>query len=122
MFTDNLEDALEKAYKKKVDILNPKDRKEAEKMLLDYITKRLKICTNGQSYPLEIIGYEKEEDAIWTYLEIKKDLAPKTIEIENTLLYELLPKQINMVHVMVNGANRKSSKVDNPDKKISFIF
>jgi hypothetical protein len=122
MFTDNLEDALKKVYKKEVDLLHPKDKKEVEKLLLDYISKRLKITSDGYSFPMEIIGYEKEEDAIWTYLEIKKDLNPKTVVVENGLLYDFLPKQINMVHVTVNGANRQSSKVDNPDKKMNFTF
>jgi undecaprenyl pyrophosphate synthase len=122
LFTDNLEDALKKIYKKEVDLLHPKDKKEVEKLLLDYISKRLKITSNGQSYPMEIIGYEKEEDAIWTYLEIKKDILPKTVTVENGLLYDFLPKQINMVHVTVNGANRQSSKVENPDKKMNFTF
>jgi hypothetical protein len=122
MFTDNLEDALKKIYKKEVDLLHPKDKKETEKLLADYINKHLKITSNGQKLPLEIIGFEKEEDAIWTYLEIKKDISPKTVSIENSLLYDFLPNQINMVHVMVNGANRQSSKVSNPDKKIDFSF
>ncbi|MDP2386543.1 MAG: hypothetical protein Q8M29_09240 [Bacteroidota bacterium] len=122
MFTDNIEDALEKKYKKGIDILHPKDKKEVEKLLHEYINDHLKIKINGQVYAMEIIGFEKEEDAIWTYLEIKKDLLPKKVSIENTLLYEHLPKQVNMVHVTVNGANRQSSKVTNPDEEINFNF
>ncbi|MCD6066885.1 MAG: hypothetical protein K0S33_1711 [Bacteroidetes bacterium] len=122
MFTDNLEEALKKIYKKEVDLLHPKDKKETEKLLADYINKHLKITSNGQKLPLEIIGFEKEEDAIWAYLEIKKDISPKTVSIENSLLYDFLPNQINMVHVMVNGTSRQSSKVSNPDKKIDFSF
>lgn len=122
MFTDNIEDAIEKKYKKEIDILHPKDKKEVEKLLHEYINEHLKIKINGQIYSAEMIGYEKEEDAIWTYLEIKKDIIPKTIVVENTLLYEHLPKQVNMVHVTVNGANRQSSKVTNPDKELNFTY
>jgi hypothetical protein len=122
MFTDNLEDVLEKNYKKKVDILHPTDKKEVEKLLLDYINKHVVIKVNGQAYTMELIGYEKEEEAIWTYLEIKKDIAPKNVVIENTLLYESLPSQVNMVHVTHNDNGRQSSKVSNPDKQISFTF
>lgn len=122
MFTDNLENALEKTYKKEIDILHPKDKKEVEKLLLDYINNHLKLKINGQGYTFELVGYEKEEEAIWTYLEIKKEFNPKTVTIENTLLYEYLPAQVNMVHATVNGANRQSSKVANPDKEINFIF
>ena len=48
MFTSDLEDALKKTFKKTVDILNPKDKKEVEKILFDYITKRLTINLNGK--------------------------------------------------------------------------
>ncbi|HEY1038707.1 MAG TPA: DUF6702 family protein [Bacteroidia bacterium] len=122
MFTDNIEDALEKTYKKEIDILHPKDKKEVGKLLADYINNHLKVKINNKDYPFTIIGYEKEEDAIWTYLEIKKDLKPKSIIIQNTLLYEHLPAQVNMVHVTVNGSGRQSSKVTNPDKEIKFNF
>lgn len=122
MFSDNLEDALEKASGKKVDLLNPKDKKEVESLLEKYINSKLKIKTNGEYSTMSIIGYEKEEDAIWTYLEIKKEFNPKTVEIEDALLYELLPAQVNMVHATINGENRHSSKVTNPDKNIDIKF
>lgn len=122
MFTDNLEDALSKSSGKTIDLLHPSDRKAVEQLMKKYINDHLKLKTNGAVYEMEIVGYEKEEDAVWTYLEIKKDINPKKIEIENSLLYELLPKQINMVHVSINGSNRKSSKVDNPDTKMIFEY
>lgn len=122
MFTDNLEDALEKTYNKQVDLLHPKDKREVELLLLQYIQSNLKIKINGELKSFDIIGYEKEEDAIWTYLEIKEEIKPKTLEIENTLLYKYYSQQINMMHVMVNGENRQSSKITNPDKQISFTF
>lgn len=91
-------------------------------LLLQYIQSNLKIKINGELKSFDIIGYEKEEDAIWTYLEIKEDIKPKIVEIENTLLYKYYSQQINMMHVMVNGGNRQSSKITNPDKQISFTF
>ncbi|MFY8185654.1 MAG: DUF6702 family protein [Bacteroidia bacterium] len=122
MFTDNLEDALEKSYNKQVDILHPKDKREIELLLLQYIQSNLKIKINGEFKRFDIIGYEKEEDAIWTYLEIKEEIKPKTLEIENTLLYKYYSQQISMMHVMVDGENRQSGKVTNPDKKLNFTY
>lgn len=120
-FTDNIEDALRKLYKKQVDVLHPKDKKEAENLLIDYITKHLKIKINGKAQTLSFVGYEKEEEAIWTYIEIKNVELPKVVVIENTLLYDYLPQQINMVHVEVND-NKQSSKVTNPESELTFTF
>ena len=122
MFTDNLEDALEKTFQKKIDILHPKNKQEVELLLLQYIQDNLKIKVNGIQKTINIIGYEKEEDAVWTYLEIKEDLLPQQIEIENTLLYRFFPEQMNMMHITIDGQERQSSKLINPDKKLVFVF
>jgi hypothetical protein len=121
MFTDNIENALKKIYAKNVDLLNPKDRKEVEQLLSDYISKHFSLIADGKKIKFNFIGYEKEEEAIWCYLEAVKVSTPKKISIEDGLLYEFLPDQINMVHVTVNE-KRQSNKVGNPDRKMEFVF
>jgi hypothetical protein len=120
-FTNDIETALRKIYNKPIDILHPKDKAVAEKTLAHYILDHLKISVDGKTQTLNFIGYEKEEEAIWSYFEIKNMKEPKTISIENTLLYEYLPQQINMVQIEVKG-NKQSSKVTNPEKKLEFKF
>ncbi len=121
IFTDNIEDALRKIYKKPVDVLHPKDKKEAGGLLSDYLTKHLKVKVAGKLQTLNFIGYEKEEEAVWCYLEIKNAEMPKLITVENTLLYDFLPAQMNMVHAEVKG-KKQSSKVSNPEKDLVFEF
>lgn len=119
MFTNDLESALKKTTGKKVDILNAKDKKEVEKILFDYIQKRLTINLNGKTRTLKYIGYEKEDDVIWTYMEIEKCEKPKQLNVTTSLLYDFLKEQINLVSIEVSG-NKQSSKVSNPDKEIKF--
>ena len=119
MFTNDLEGALKKTTGKKVDILNPQDKKEVEKILFDYITKRLSINLNGKLKTLRFIGYEKEEDVIWTYMEIEKCEKPKQLHITTSLLYDFIKDQINLASIEVGGS-KQSSKVSNPDKEIKF--
>lgn len=121
MFTNDLEGALKKTTGKKVDIINPKDKKEVEKILFDYITKRLTINLNGKLKTLKFIGYEKEDDVIWTYLEIEKCEKPKQLNISTSLLYDFIKDQINLVSIEVEG-NKQSSKVTNPVKEIKFAI
>ncbi len=121
IFTDNLEDALEKIYKKELDILHPKDRKEIDALLTDYLSKHVKMKVNGKTQTFTFIGYEKEEEAVWCYLEIKNAELPKTLTIENTLLYDYLTQQMNMVHTEVKG-KKQSSKLTNPEKEFVFEF
>lgn len=121
LFSNDLEDALQRTSKKNIDLLNPKNQTETDSVLLNYISKRLAILVNSKKQLLNYIGYEKEEEAIWTYFEIKNCILPKNITIDTKLLYDYLPQQINIVHVNVNG-HKKSSKVTNPEHHIEFIF
>jgi hypothetical protein len=116
-----LEDALQRTSKKNIDLLNPKNQVETDSVLLNYISKRLAIQVNSKKQLLNYIGYEKEEEAIWTYFEIKNCAVPKKISVETHLLYDYLPQQINIVHDDINGT-KKSSKVTNPEHRIEFIF
>ncbi|HXB39950.1 MAG TPA: DUF6702 family protein [Bacteroidia bacterium] len=121
MFTDNIENTLKKIYKKPVDLLHPKEKVTEEKLLAHYITNHLKIKVNGKLQILNFIGYEKEEDAVWSYFEVKDVALPKTLQVEITLLYEYFSEQINMVHTEVSE-KKQSYKVTNPEKEMSFSF
>ncbi|HWY36596.1 MAG TPA: DUF6702 family protein, partial [Nitrosopumilaceae archaeon] len=110
MFTDNLEEALKKINKKQVDILHPKSKEEVEKLLSEYISGHLIIRVNGVIINFRFIGYEKEEEATWCYLEAQNIDELKKISVEDGLLYDYLPEQINMLHLIVND-KRQSSKV-----------
>ena len=92
-----------------------------ETELMNYIKKRLSLTVNAKAVNLNFIGYEKEEDAIWTYFEVKKVIQPKIIKVDTKLLFDFLPQQTNIVHAEINGV-KKSSKVNNPDSKVEFNF
>ena len=121
LFTNDFEDALKRSTKKNVDILHPKNKSEMDSMIMNYISKRFNLTINLKKQMFQFIGYEKEEEAIWTYLEIKNIPVPKKINIETKLLYDYLPQQINIVHTEINGV-KKSSKVTNPEYKVEFLF
>lgn len=121
IFTNDLEGALKKTTGKKVDLTNPADKKEVEKILFDYISKRLIINLNGKTMALKYIGNEREEDVIWTYMEVEKCGKPKQLNISNSLLYDFLKEQINLVQVE-SGTYKQSSKVSNPEKEFKFTI
>ncbi len=120
-FTSDLETALRKVSGKKIDILHPKVKSEVDTTLFKYIDKRFQMKVNNKLCQLKYIGYEKEEEAIWTYLEVENIDLPKKVEISDGLLYDYISQQINLVKFTV-GANTQSSKCTNPSKEISFSF
>lgn len=121
MFINDLEDALKKTSKKNIDILNPKNKTETDSVLFSYIKQRLSFAINSKPQHLNYLGYEKEEESIWTYLEIKNLRAPKTINIDAKLLYDFLSAETIIIHCDINGV-KKSSKITNPDSKVEFSY
>lgn len=121
LFTNDIENALKKTTTKSIDVLNPKNKSEMEIELMNYFKQRLSIDVNLKPTKIDFIGYEKEEDAIWVYLEVKKVNQPTTLKINTKLLYDFLPLQTNIVHVEINGI-KKSSKVTNPESIVEFKF
>jgi hypothetical protein len=121
-FTNDLEHTLRKLHNnQKIDLLHPKNKEEMDKILSAYVSSHLKITVNGKAQTLTFIGYEKEEESVWIYLEAKNTEEPRKMHIEDSILYEYLPQQINMVHTE-SGEKKQSSKVTNPDKAMDFSF
>ena len=121
IFTDDFEKTLRKVYNLHVDLLAPTEKKAMNLLVNAYVQKHLKISLEGKTAIMNFIGYEQVEDAIISYFEVDKVAAVNNISIVNNILYEYKKEQMCFIHVTVNG-NRKSSKLNNPDEKVSFVF
>ena len=121
IFTDDFETALTKSTGSKIDLFNPRDKQLAEKQIAAYIKKHLIIKLDSKPVNLEFVGFERENEALWSYLQVANTSAPKKVEINNDLLYDAFDQQINLMHISVGG-NRKSAKLNYPDASASFQF
>jgi hypothetical protein len=120
IFTDDLQDAIYKLYKfqGELSILNSDVNQD---ILEKYIKKNVQILLGGQQVKFQMNGYENEEESTWCYLEGVIEEPAKTVTIFNSLLYDFLPDQNNIIHCYL-GKERKSIKLKNPDKKAVFKF
>lgn len=121
IFTDDFEKTLNTLSNKKVDLFNPKDKVETDRLVSDYVRKRLLIRLDGKEVALEFVGFERENDAIWSYFQAAVPAIPKKVEVNNSILYETYDKQLNLMHVTVGGT-RKSMRLNYPDKEAKFEF
>jgi len=122
IFTDDLEKTLANINHTKVDLTTPANKSEADKMVKEYIQSHLQVKLDNKAVTLAFVGFEKENDAVWSYFEVHNTTpAPKKVEVVNTILYESYDKQMNLMHVSING-NRKSTRLNYPDKEASFLF
>ena len=121
IFTDDFERTLRLQNKGTIDLLQPKDKSAMNTLVSEYVKKHLSITVDGKSVELQFIGYEQQEEGIESYYQVNNIAAVKKIDIIDNILFEYKKEQFSIIHVTVNGS-RKSSKLNNPDDKVSFQF
>jgi hypothetical protein len=121
IFYEDLEKALNTQFKTPVDLINPKDKAQTEKMIFAYLLQHFSLKINGRQVMLQYVGYEIEKEAAWCYLQVSNVSDVKQMDIMNNLLFEQFATQVNIVHGIVNG-KRESTKLSNPNAVTSFEF
>jgi hypothetical protein len=121
IFADDMEAVLKQNYKSKVDLVNPQQQEHNNKLIADYIAKHLEFIADGKPVKLSYVGFEKESESVYCYFEVPNLPTLKKLDVNNTILQDFNNTQINIMHVIVNG-NRKSYKLDYPNKLASFAF
>ncbi|MFC3880130.1 DUF6702 family protein [Algoriphagus namhaensis] len=103
IFWDDLEVELNDLLGESVDILNPKDKTKLNKQFKDYLLAQNQLRIDGKNLPLEYLGYEIDDDAVWFYIQ-SEPLSPLTVlEVKNTVLLKNFSTQQNIVHVYFPG-------------------
>lgn len=121
IFTDDFEKVLAKNYQTRIDLINPPDKKAMDTVVKKYIVSHLFVSADDKPGNLVYIGYERDAEAVYSYVQVENISSVKKIEIINKLMHDLFDDQINIMHVTVNG-NRKSTKLDYPTSNASISF
>jgi hypothetical protein len=121
LFTDDFENVLTQIYKTKVNLISPPDRSAMDKLVADFIQKHLFLKTDGKAARLSYLGFERENDVVYSYLQVENIVSLKKLEITNQFMHELFTDQINLMHV-ITGGKRKSVKLDYPEKEAVMNF
>ncbi len=121
LFTNDFEKALKNELKQPIDLLHPKDREQTRKWIEQYINNHLVIKSQATKLSIKVLGFENEEEATWTYIESSECPSPKTLEVENTLLLDLLPEQSNIMQIEFKD-NKQNYKLSKSEKTHVFVF
>lgn len=122
IFWDDLEVALSKEFKEKVDFLKPKDKAKLESQLRTYLLKYNQVSVNGKMLSLTYLGFEVDEEAAWFYLESSETTLPQSVEVKNSILLEDFDGQQNIVHVYSQSKSPRSLLLDKDDQKGKIEF
>ena len=122
IFADDLEEALSAASSSgPVDVLNPPDADALDALIDDYLRNHLQITVNGQVTEATYLGHEREEMALWCYLEVSGVAKIESLSVRSTILTDTFDDQTNIVHVEYQNA-LKSMKLakDYPNDQVEF--
>lgn len=103
IFADDLNTVLQKKYQKKTYL--GEDTETAEDIILmqKYLSEKLLIKINNQKMSLKFIQKEMEDNTLICYYTIDKINKIKTLEIQNTALFDLSSDQQNIMQTTVYG-------------------
>lgn len=121
IFTDDFEKLLAKNYKTKVDLANPTNKSAMDSLVKKYIFSHLLIKADNKPTTFQYVGFESENDAINCYIEADGISSVKKVDVSTTLMYDMFDDQTIIIHTSVGG-NRKSNKLEYPNKESSFSF
>ena len=121
IFTDDFEDALAKLYKVKTDLNKPSMHKAMDELIKKYLSTHLQYVVNGKTMVATYIGFEIDMEATNIYLEITEVTALQTLNLNNTILYDLFDDQMNILHVEKMDV-RKSVRTNYPNGLMNVKF
>lgn len=121
MFTEDLESAIKSIYSIKPDLQKQIGAAEVLDYIYQYLQKRLSVKIGGESIKYTLLGCENIEESTWAYLEGAYTSESTMVEIHNSILFDFLEEQTNMVHVYW-GEERQSTKLNNPNSSQKFTF
>jgi hypothetical protein len=113
IFTDDFEKVLAQNYKTKIDLTNPPDRKAMDSVVKKYIFSHISISVDSKPGTLSYLGFEKENEAVYSFVQVDNIPSVKKIEFTDKLMHDMFTDQVNIIHVIVKG-ERKSTKLDYP--------
>ena len=113
IFMDDLEDALKAETKKPITLSDEKQKANHQVLIYKYLQQHFKLMVDGKPVAYEMLGFEKEQEAVWNYLVVKNVAPFKTAMVFNDVLYQLRDGQINIVHFKAHN-NTQSYRLNAP--------
>ena len=124
--TEDLEKSIENRYSKKLEgLLDTKEKKNIEKLIVEYFRNNLTLSADNNTQEYQWIGKESSDklNDIYLYFEIPnydKNKNVESITIKNTLFLDLYGYQTNIV--LIELIDRKYNLTFTIDNDIQTIF
>lgn len=115
IFIDDFEKVLRERYDESLTLAVDNESETIEAYMEKYLKFKLDIKVNTKDTDFNFLGKEYKDDIVYCYLEIENIEAIKTLEIKNEVLFDIYPKQQNILRTKVNGKDKSFILI--PDNK-----
>ena len=102
LFIDDFEDGLKETFQKSFDLFGKTSDDSLRLYLNKYIKSNFTISNKNMALETKLIGFEKEEEVIYIYIESLNEKY-KFLNIKNTILCKSFTDQSNIVHLKHDG-------------------
>ncbi|MEL6842947.1 MAG: DUF6702 family protein, partial [Bacteroidota bacterium] len=122
LFTGDIEIALEAQGTDRLFLGEAeKEHEKADLYLQRYLQQHLQLTVNGEEVEYEFLGKEVEIDVLWCYAEVPNVAILENLTVKNTMLFEELDGQQNVVLVK-SGKQKKSNLFIDGNAEQTFSF
>jgi hypothetical protein len=121
IFVDDLNNALEKKYKKKFHLGEKNVAADEVETMKKYISDNFKISVNAKGQVLEYRSSEMENNVLVCYWRITDVPQVKSLEITNKIMFDFVTEQQNIIQTNVGGKKQNLLLTpDEPSGKLQF--
>ena len=106
IFVDDFEKLLRERYDESITLGGKKEPKTTDLYIERYLKDKIKIKINGKEVNFDFIGKEYDIDILTCYLEIVDVKSITSFEISNTVLFDLLEDQQNIIKIQINSQKK----------------
>jgi len=121
VFQDDFTEIIKKKYQVDISMNNDINSNEIKSKIKDYLLSNLSIYLDKNKYDLFYLGSEEKNEMIVAYLELEDIPTFKSIELKNTILFDLFEKQQNIIHLK-KGLKKRSFILRKDVPNVSFEF
>ena len=83
------------------------DEEEIDSLIEDYFRKNITFKVHGEIVDFDFLGKVYKSDVLIAYMELQLDTIAPPLSIENTIFFDYLPDQKNIIHLKL-ASKRKS--------------
>lgn len=106
IFIDDFENLLREKYDEGTELAIKEEAKTTDLYIERYLKEKIKIKINNENVDINFIGKEYDADIMRCYLEIENIKSIKSINISNSVLFDLFNDQQNIVKTKINSKQK----------------